>query len=89
MKLLSLCYVVAFVFGCATDADPVKSEPAESTVESELVCQQYFCVAGKVGSDCEGFGVGSTPGSCQAAALSDCTANCGPICRVKSTTCDS
>jgi hypothetical protein len=88
MKLLSLCFVIAFAFGCATEADPVNSEPAESTVESELVCQQFFCVARKVGSECEGIGFGPTAGACQAAALSDCTANCGPICRVVSTTCD-
>jgi hypothetical protein len=67
----------------------IADEPATSTVENALVvCQQWFCVAVKPGTECRGYGIDSSKSRCIAEALSDCAANCGAPCMRESETCD-
>jgi hypothetical protein len=85
------------VFGCDLSSDTrddvdESGEPAvsESAAESELsVCEQWFCVAVKPQTDCQGFGIAASQGRCNADALNDCTTRCGGTCVIESITCDS
>lgn len=103
MRLIITCCVLVFAFGCETEVGPpeiatetrdeVTAEPDPSIVDGELaesaqVCQQWFCVARKPGTDCEGHGVAQARGRCNSDALHDCNANCGGGCVIVSVTCD-